>query len=270
MDVERTRKVVEEEESRKKKLAFYKEAVAELDSDARGATRYRIREWKPIYTKILVLVQKGMTPAQIALEAEIGHTKRQISQLLRDPLFRLKLTQYNKKMDIAIIDRATEEMTKMPEIELAKGKLAEASEKAANTLLDMMNPKSRLYKRVTSLSERKALVEIARDILNRVGLNTVVSKEESSSRKEYSPDEIKSALSNAKELEAISSRLNNETSSYVLTTSQRKGVEDAQEGSESTQSVEENGPPGDEAQLNYVTKDPSFEQTAAFEQTERI
>ena len=76
----------------RKELGFYKEAIAELSPEDRGATKYRIREWKPIYTKILVLVQKGMTSAQIAAEAELGYTVRQVNHIIKDPLFRMKLT----------------------------------------------------------------------------------------------------------------------------------------------------------------------------------
>lgn len=216
-------RVKEARDDERKALSFYREAVAELDPGTRGATHYRIKEWKPIYTKILVLTQRGMTVQQIAQEAEIGYTVRQLLQIIRDPLFRLRLTQYNKKMDVAIIERATEEMTKFPEVELAKNKIAESAEKAAEVMLRLMNPRSNLSKKYP-LAERRLMLSVAQDILDRVGMKTVsVGSEGSGSRREYSPEEIQSALSNAKELEAITQRLDQRGSSYVLSREQTDG-----------------------------------------------
>ena len=56
-------------------------------------------------------------------------------------------------------------------------------------------------------------------------------------RREYSPDEIKSALDNAKELEQIATRLGGQTSSYVLTSGQRK-ESDGQSDTEDAEVVE--------------------------------
>lgn len=216
--------VVEEKTSDRKALSFYKEAVAELSPEGVRATHYRLKDWQPIHTKILVLVQKGMTPSQICEEAEIGYTANQIKRIIKDPLFRFKLTQYNKKMDVAIIDRATEEMTRFPEVELAKNRLAESAEKAARVLLDMMNPKSRLYKTLT-IHERRLMLSVAQDVLDRSGLKNVIPEEANRQTRDYSPEEIKSALDNAKELEAIAGRLDGRDSSYVLTREQRHDIE---------------------------------------------
>ena len=207
-------------------LSFYRQAVAELSPEGEGGrhTRYRIKEWKPLYTKVVVLLQKGMTVAQIAQETEIGLTTRQLKLLLKDPLFRLKMTQYNRRLDTAIVERATEEMTKFPEVLLAKDRLASAAEEAANMLIELMNPRSTVWKGI-SIHERRMMASIAQDILDRAGLKSTVSTEDSTHGREYSPEEIQSALSNAKELEAITDRLDNRGSSYVLTNQERTGAE---------------------------------------------
>jgi DNA-binding transcriptional MerR regulator len=164
-----------------------------------------------------------MTAAQIATAAEIGFTLKEIKKIIEDPLFRLKLGQYNKKMDSAIIERATEEMAKFPEVELAKGQLATHAEKAARVLTNIIDRKSAISK--LSIHERRLIASVAQDILNRVGLKETSKDESTKSAREYSPEEIKSALSNAKELEAISNRLDQQGSSYVLTKEQRMGID---------------------------------------------
>ena len=208
-------------------LSFYRQAVADLSPEGEKGrhTRYRIKEWKPLYTRVVVLLQKGMTVSQIAQETEIGLTTRQLKLLLKDPMFRLKMTQYNRRLDTAIVERATEEMTKFPEVLLAKDRLASAAEDAANMLIELMNPRSTVWKGI-SIHERRMMASIAQDILDRAGLKSTVSTEEAGHGREYSPEEIQSALSNAKELEAITSRLDNRGSSFVLTHEERTGAEE--------------------------------------------
>ena len=213
--------LTKETKRERKELGFYKEAIAELLPEDRLGTKYRIREWKPVHTKILVLVQRGMTGTQIAAEAEIGFSLVQINRILRDPLFRMKLNQYNKKMDVAIIEKAMEEISRFPEVALAKDKLAASAEKAANLMLSLMNPRSYVSKNY-SIHERRLMLTIAQDILDRAGLKQVITVEEGGKARDYSPEEIRSALDNAKELEEIAGRLDNRGSSYVLNKEQRR------------------------------------------------
>ena len=222
--------ILKETARERKELGFYKEAMAELTPDDRQGTKYRIREWKPVHTKILVLVQKGMTGPQIAAEAEIGYTLKQINHIIKDPLFRMKLNQYNKKMDVAIIEKAMEEISRFPVVALAKDKLAASAEKAANLLLNLMNPKSRMFKNY-SIHDRRFLLTIAQDVLDRSGLKQVITVEEGGKSREYSPEEIRSALDNAKELEEIAGRLDKRGSSYVLSKEQRRESDGQMEAS---------------------------------------
>jgi hypothetical protein len=216
-------------EEKKKALEFYKNATLELSKGIGpgGLKRWRIKEWEPKYTKILVMYAKGMSAAQIAAQAEIGYAANFIGRIVRDPLFRLKLSAFNRRMDVAIIEKATEEMSALPEIYLARDKLLESSEKAADTLLKLLNPRSSLSRR-TSDKEKALLFNVARDILDRAGLKTVtVEEKDGGHRKEYSPEEIQSALSNARELEAIAGRLSKGTSSFVLDGSKRMGEDES-------------------------------------------
>lgn len=216
-----------------KGVEFYREAVAELGLPSGKTTKWRIKDWNPTHTKILVMVQRGMTAAQIATAAEVSYTIKEIKRIIDDPLFRLKLSQYNKKMDTAIIERATEELTKFPEVELARGQLASSAEKAARVLTNLIDPRSKISK--LGLNEKRLLLSAAQDILNRVGLKDVGKGEEKTHGREYSPDEIKSALENARELEQISSRLNGQDSAFVLNKRTGNGSSDAFEGSAGTE-----------------------------------
>ena len=186
---------------------------------------YDVRTWKPIYTKIMILVQKGESVNEIAQRSEIGLESRQLRRIMNSPTFRLKMSKLTEKMDTALIEKATEEISRTPEVDLAKLKLAGAAEEAANLLLRLMNPRSSLQKRY-SIHERRLMASIAQDVLNRAGLKVTVSEEEGARGRDYSPAEIQSALSNAKELEAITSRLDNRGSSFVLTHEERTGAEE--------------------------------------------
>ena len=205
----------DEEREKRKTLGFYKEAVAELQSDSGlRLTKYKLRDWRPVYTKILVLYQKGMSAAQIAALGEIGFSVRQIKEIIEDPLFRLKLNQYSKKMDLAILEKANEEMTTFPEVILARDKLLESSEYAAKTLISLMRPRGGMAKK--SVSERAQIANICMNILDRAGLVKLNTQDEGRARREFSPEEIKSAVENARELEQISRRLSGIGSEFVL------------------------------------------------------
>lgn len=185
---------------------------------------FRIKEWKPVYTKILIMVQRGMRLDEISKAEEVKMNRDHLCRIVNSPLFRVRLNKYRDKVDERLLEKNLEEQIKHPEVELAKDKLAAATEQAADTLLELLNPKSKLSKN-SSIHEKRLLLTIAQDILDRVGLKSVVTKEEQAQGREYSPDEIKSALANAKELEAISSRLGEQGSSYVLTREERNGAE---------------------------------------------
>lgn len=200
----------------RKALGFYKEAVAELEGASGVArNRWRLKEWKPVYTKVLVLHQKGMSVAQIAAMAEIGFSARQLQAIIRDPLFRLKLSQYNKKLDVAIIEKAAEEMAQFPEVVLARDKLLESSERAAEILVKLLRPRGHYAK--MSINERRLILSVCQDILDRAGLK-IAKSEEAAPQRSYSPEELSSALANAKELEAIANRLQGQGSRFVLGT----------------------------------------------------
>lgn len=181
-----------------------------------------VKVWKPVYTKILIMVQKGVSVKEIAKRDDVGLQENQLRKIINSPTFRLKMAKLTDKMDTALIEKATEEITKTPEVDLARMRLSEAAERAADTLVNLLNPKSAANK--MSIHERRLLVTIAQDILDRVGLKQVITDEGAKGR-EYSPEEIQSALANAKELEQISSRLDASGSSYVLSREQRSGIE---------------------------------------------
>jgi hypothetical protein len=228
---------------------------------------YDIKVWRPLYTKIMILVQKGETASQIANRSEIGLEKRQLSRIINAPTFRLKMAKLVEKFDVALIEKATEEISKTPEVDLAKIKLAGAAEEAANLLLRLMNPRSSLQKRY-SIHERRLMASIAQDVLDRAGLKVTVSVEEGARSREYSPEEIKSALSNAKELEQISQRLEGRDSSYVLTREERIGAEPT-DALDPTVATEPEGVPVETNAVEQPVANPDPNETPiATEQTE--
>ena len=200
--------------------------------------RNKFKEWKPVYTKILVMVQKGMPLREIARSPEVDMSVGYLSKFVNSPTFRLRMLNYTNKVDAVIMDKAINDITKTPEVELARNKLATATEDAAAILIQLMNPKSKLSKE-HSINERRLMATIAQDVLDRGGLKNTVIAEDPSKSREYTPEEIESAVSNARELEHIATRLGSGTS-YVLSKDQRS-TGDGSVSQPPTDAVEQEG-----------------------------
>lgn len=186
---------------------------------------YRMEKWLPAYTKILVMVQKGISIADIARSGEVPYGKQHIWQITSTPQFKMKLAKFSERADSVIMEKAAQEMAKTPEIVLAKEKLAASAEIAADILVQLMDPKSKLSKE-KSINDRRLMMTAAQDVLDRAGLKNVIPQEDPNRGREYSPEEVKSALENARELESITNRLGSGQSGYVLTREQRNGNEE--------------------------------------------
>ncbi len=142
--------------------------------------------WKAKYTKILVYAEKGLGPKEISEKVKMN--EKHIGRIMNRPDFLLK----RNKIEGDAIDAARE---------LFKAHVSEAVMKVVNTMRK-------------GKSEERLQYDAAKEILYQVGLKPAEIIE--TRRREYTTEEMESALSVTREVEEITKRLSCETSNFLV------------------------------------------------------
>lgn len=162
-------------------------------------SKYELVRWTRNCTRILQLAYSGHSDEHIA--SRVGVSVLAVKQLRGSQLFRehmFNLTRSELKL-------TAEKCSNQTLIEAARDILEKASIDAASKVKAIMQkgqPNQRLQ------------FDACKDILDRAGLN----KKETIQHliRQYTPEEIKSALETLKEVEEVSQRMSNQQSQYVL------------------------------------------------------
>jgi len=163
---------------------------------SRNVTEYN---WKPTYTKILIMVSRNTDLNKISKEVNLS--RRRVEQIRNSEFFQRKLMIMTQKTVDLAAEQSVEHIHHAKEILNAKAVLA------ARKLVGMLN------KRDLDPKERLRF-DVARDILDRVGLKAVDIIE--TREKKYSPEEIMAMHATMLEIESITTRLNNQNSRFLI------------------------------------------------------
>jgi len=155
--------------------------------------------WKPVYTKILLMYSRNIDVKRIAKDTKLS--TRRVAYLRASPYFKARLAAIHNQTITRSVDKSVECITEAKEI------LSSKAITAARKLVQMMN------KRILLPTERLRF-DIVRDVLDRVGLKAVDIIE--TREKKYTPEEIMEMHTTMVEIEAITQRLNNNNSRFLM------------------------------------------------------
>jgi hypothetical protein len=147
----------------------------------------RPAKWTPRYTKILLLHEKGMKSREIA--EKVGMNPVSISKVLKKPMFLAKKDKFEETV-----------------AEKARAILSSHAISAAKKVVSMMQ---------RGVSSQKLQYEAAKEILYQIGCKPIDVIDDRRKR-DYSPEEIKSALGTMLEVESIMTRLSCGNSQFIV------------------------------------------------------
>jgi hypothetical protein len=143
-------------------------------------------EWSRTHQKVLILVEKGYPLKEIA--EKVGMSERNIYYIMNKPLFIEKRNRINEKG-----------------VEVAQGIFTNHLAKAAAKIIELLEkgkPQDRLK------------FDAAREVLHQCGMKPIERTEVT--KREYSNEEIESALAAAREVKSIIERLGQTKSRFLL------------------------------------------------------
>lgn len=145
--------------------------------------------WKPKYTKILIYAEQGLQINEIA--QKVGISRSQINKVMNRPDYQLK----KLKVESGAIEATRK---------LFEEHLLEAGMKVVSTMRK-------------GKAEERLQYDAAKEILYQVGLKPVEVIE--TRKREYTPEELQSALHVSKEIEEITDRLGKTQSKFLVASS---------------------------------------------------
>jgi len=170
-----------------------------------GKVTANVKIWRPVYTKVVMLTQRNQSTQQIS--DETGLSTSMIVWLKKTVAFQQKyddiVERTRKDIRNAVDDRIKHDSA-----------LNEAITNFVCSIPDAVETVLRIMKEGTSAERIR--YDAAKEILHIAGLKPVEIKDSSRDR-DYTPEEITSALATIRELESITNRLSNKDSEYILT-----------------------------------------------------
>jgi len=157
-------------------------------------------KWTSRHTKILILTHKDTPTEEIA--SAVGMSVAGINSIRTKPLFNQKLEALYDKATSKVLEDTKEDLDHLVQAREALNKKATWAAKQVIKLAKKGTSKDRLK------------LDAARDILDRAGLKPKEVIETRS--RDYSPEEINSALATMKELEHITKQLTQGSGSRFL------------------------------------------------------
>jgi len=157
-------------------------------------------KWTKDHTKMLVLTHKS-TPAE-EIGKILGVSVRTVQWTQAKPEFRQKLESMADKVAQKLLQETNTEVDS----------LSKARDELQKCALTMARKLKRLAKK--GESKDRLQLDACKDILDRAGLKPVEVIE--TRERQYSPEEIQSALSAIKELEHLTLRLGKQDSKFVI------------------------------------------------------
>lgn len=166
-------------------MAEYK-GIKLLDGTDFVVDKVKKSKWKHTYAKILSMAEQGLPTKKIAHELKISRAT--VWRVMRKTAFTEKLTEREKD----VIEKARK---------LFELKALKAAQKICS-LAEHGTPKQRLQ------------FEAAKEVLYQIGMKPVEVVE--TRKRDYTVEEVQSALEVAKEVEAVSERLADKNTDFLL------------------------------------------------------
>lgn len=194
----------------------------------------RIAHWKPVYTKILIMIYHNKSREEIARATKVSLDT--VSRVKSMPLFRAKLLALTKRIQERTFSKLAETESDKG-VDKAREYLKKHAFRAAKKVAGVMRK---------GTPQDRIRFDAAKDILERVGIKPAQIIE--THERVYDPKEVQSASETLIELETHLARLSNNGSPYVLKAPQEL-LEDETTGSSQTDtgSMQENSIPPLEA-----------------------
>lgn len=199
--------------------------------------RVTSENWTSKHTKVLVLIEKGLTYDEIAEKTALS--SRTILRYVGSPYFQERLKSLKDRTRVVVEQKVAESEAKESLVDKARQHLEQKALIAAKKMTAAIG---RSKKPLTAVQLR-----ICQDILDRVGLKPkeVIETHE----RVLAPEELSSAAETVRELEAITERLSNHINPHVLPNTSDYGSAETDERSPEPTAegpVEETGPVGQE------------------------
>lgn len=164
------------------------------------------QKWNLKYQRILMYSEKGMSNTEIGTKLSLSPFT--VSHIKGSDEFLIRQTNFRRSV-----------------IEQVQGVFEKRAKNAAKQVCDLMK---------SGTSADKVKLEAAKDILDRIGYKPIEIVE--TRKREYTPQEVLSALSTVHELETTMDRLDKRSSRYVLDNPTRDKAElDAENAEKASQ-----------------------------------
>ena len=160
------------------------------------------KNWKPKYTAILTLTQRGWEVKDIAVKLKVS--KDTVFRVQSMELFQQKLMALTKRIEHRTYGKLVEQESDK-NLDKAREHLAKYAMRAARKV-------TAIIRKGTPADRIK--LDAAKDVLDRTGIkpNTVIETHQ----RVYAPDEVNSAKETLTELETHLNRISNQDSPYLL------------------------------------------------------
>lgn len=155
--------------------------------------------WKPDYTRILLMTQRGAEPAEIAKELRLSTSL--VYKVRNSTFFVQKLAGLQTK----VIERVTEKRSEMLATDKARAILTKASLFAAKKVIKLAKE---------GLGKDRLQFDACKDIMDRAGLKPIEILE--TRERVYSPEEVAHAKAILVETQEIVERFSNKRSPYII------------------------------------------------------
>lgn len=171
--------------------------------------RHLTPSWKPTYTKVLLMVQKGVSVDEIAAEVQLS--KKQVFKIQSREDFKQKMQAIENKIHDRYAKEVTDDITERK----VRKRLLRAAVKAADVLCRVVyNRKNIDPEKNMAHAQLKLQYEAARDILDRTGFKAVEVIE--TREREHSLEELESMKKTMLELQSMTERLTHKPNEYLL------------------------------------------------------
>ncbi len=157
-------------------------------------SRYKKSEWNGKYQRILIYAEKGASVDEIAKKE--GMHPGSVYRIMNDPRFQTRRSVLEEKLG-----------------EKARAVFEAHAIQAAKKIVTIAK---------TGKSEDRIKFDAAKEVLYQVGVKPVEVIE--TRKREYSPEEVLSALAAVREIEAITNRVNDGGSKFILPDETKKEV----------------------------------------------